>query len=139
MQTPDPITALIAALTDDQLEALAVRLAPVLAPIIQSAAAGVDAPAPRTSPFASVDEAAAYLNMTRRSVPQHNDRQIATSLWPQRPRRQQAGKHAGKQRKSIGKENYCDVFLHRIELRRLEKLWYPRRSLVFGLWALARF
>ena len=71
MSTPDPITALIAALTDDQLEALAVRLAPVLAPIIQSAAADVDAPAPRQSPFASVDEAAAYLNMTRRSVEAH--------------------------------------------------------------------
>ena len=79
MQTPDPITALIAALTDDQLEALAVRLAPVLAPMIAS---GVDAPAPRTSPFASVDEAAAYLNMTRRAVEAH----LATGrLTPVKP------------------------------------------------------
>ena len=71
MSTPDPITALIAALTDDQLEALAVRLAPVLAPIIQSATAGIDAPAARTSPFATVDEAAAHLNLSRRSVEAH--------------------------------------------------------------------
>ena len=66
----DPITAMIEAMTHDQLEALAVRLAPFL-PMIQSAAVGVDAPAARTSPFATITEAAEYLNMTRRSVEAH--------------------------------------------------------------------
>lgn len=70
MPTPDPITALIEAMTGDQLETLAVRLAPYL-PKTESAAAGVDAPAARQSPFATITEAAAYLNMTRRAVEAH--------------------------------------------------------------------
>ena len=93
MQTPDPITALIAALTDDQLEALAVRLAPVLAPIIQSAAADVDAPALRTSPFATVDEAAAYLNMTRRSVEAHLTTGRLTPVKPGMPEKTPRARH----------------------------------------------
>ena len=67
----DLLTAAIESLTHDQLEALAVRLAPVLAPMIQSATSDPAAPAARQSPFATVDEAAAYLNMTRRAVEAH--------------------------------------------------------------------
>jgi excisionase family DNA binding protein len=66
----DPIIAMIEALTDDQLEALAVRLAPFL-PKTESAALTPGAPTGRTSPFATITEAAAYLNVTRRAVEAH--------------------------------------------------------------------
>lgn len=62
----DPLTTLIEAMTGDQLHTLAVRLAPMLAPMIQSDATEI--PPARTSPFATVDDAATYLNLTRRSV-----------------------------------------------------------------------
>ena len=64
MPTPDPITAMF--------EAIAQRAAEiVLAPMIQSAALTPGAPAVRTSPFATITEAAEYLNMTRRAVEAH--------------------------------------------------------------------
>jgi len=67
---PDLLTAAIESLTPDQLEALAVRLAPFL-PKTEIAAPHPDPPAVRQSPFATITEAADYLNLTRRSVEGH--------------------------------------------------------------------